>query len=92
MKEKIERLSKGIFEYEMPELLVSEKELYVYVEAGLKTSGAIRIKNGEGKRMKGVLYVTGKILRFEDANFVGAECELPYEADAAMLLPLRASQ
>ena len=86
MKEKIERLAKGTFEYEMPELLVSETELHVYVEEGMQTSGAIRVKNREGKRMKGVLYVTGKILTLEDTNFVGTECELPYSADARMLL------
>lgn len=87
MKEKIERLAKGIFEYEMPELLVSETDLHVYVEAGMQMTAAIRVKNSEGKRMKGVLYVTGKILVLEDANFVGTECELPYSVDAKMLLP-----
>lgn len=87
MKEKIERLAKGIFEYEMPELLVSETDLHVYVEAGMKKNGAIRVKNREGKRMKGVLYVTGKLLMLEDTNFVGTECELPYSVDAGMLLP-----
>ena len=87
MKEKIERLAKGIFEYEMPELLVSETELHVYVEAGLQTFGSIRLKNSDGKRMKGVIYVTGKLLVFEDADFVGVECELPYHTDAKKLLP-----
>ncbi len=87
MKEKIERLAKGIFEYEMPELLVSETDLHVYVEAGMRKTGAICVKNREGKRMKGVLYVTGKILVLEDTNFVGTECELPYSVDAKMLLP-----
>ena len=87
MKEKIERLAKGIFEYDMPELLVSERELHVYVEAGLKTEGKVCIKNSAAKRMKGVLYVTGKLLELDDMKFVGVECEIGYRVDAAMLLP-----
>jgi len=86
VKEKIERLAKGTFEYEMPELLVSDRELHVYVEAGMETAGAVYVKNREEKRMKGVLYVTGKILVLEEEHFVGTECALTYSVDAAMLL------
>ncbi len=85
MKEKIERLSKGIFEYEMPELLVSESELNIAVEAGIRQEGSIRITNSEGKRMKGVLYVTGKILALGRTDFIGAECEIEYNVDASTL-------
>ncbi|MBP3579096.1 MAG: hypothetical protein J6K15_13385 [Lachnospiraceae bacterium] len=85
MKEKIERLSKGIFEYEMPELIVSETELNIDVEEGIRKSGSIRITNDAGKRMKGVLYVTGKILMLGKTDFIGAECELEYEVDATSL-------
>ena len=85
MKEKIERLSKGIFEYEMPELLVSESELNIVVEAGIKRDGSITIRNSAGQRMKGVLYVTGKILVLSRMDFIGTECEVEYEVDASIL-------
>ncbi len=85
MKEKIERLSKGIFEYEMPELIVSETELQVVVEAGIRKEGSIRIKNATGQRMKGVLYVTGKTLELKKNDFFGAECEIEYDVDASTL-------
>lgn len=85
MKEKIERLSKGIFEYEMPELLVSETELNIVVEAGIRKEGSIRITNDAGKKMKGVLYVTGKILVLGKADFIGTDCEVEYEVDASTL-------
>ena len=85
MKEKIERLSKGIFEYEMPILLVSEKELDIVVEAGIRTEGSIRIANSAGQRMKGVLYVTGKILSLSRTDFIGANCEVEYDVDASTL-------
>ena len=85
MKEKIERLSKGIFEYEMPELIVSESELNIVVEAGMRKEGSIRITNDAGKRMKGVLYVTGKILVLGKTDFIGAECRVEYDVDASTL-------
>lgn len=85
MKEKIERLSKGIFEYEMPELMVSESELDIVVEAGIRKEGSIRIANEAGQRMKGVLYVTGKILELSRTDFIGVECEVEYEVDASTL-------
>ncbi|MBR6642682.1 MAG: hypothetical protein IKL28_03365 [Lachnospiraceae bacterium] len=85
MKEKIERLSKGIFEYEMPELLVSESRLDIVVEAGIRKEGSIRISNSAGQRMKGVLYVTGKILSLSRTDFIGAECEVEYDVDASTL-------
>jgi len=85
VKEKIERLSKGIFEYEMPELIVSETELDIVVEAGIRKTGSIRITNEADKRMKGVLYVTGKILVLGRTDFIGAECELEYDVDASTL-------
>ena len=34
MKEKIQLLSRGVFEYETPEIEVSEKEIALEVEAG----------------------------------------------------------
>lgn len=85
MKEKIERLSKGIFEYEMPELIVSESELNILVEAGIRKEGSIRITNEAGQRMKGVLYVTGKILCLRRNDFIGADCEVEYDVDASTL-------
>ncbi len=87
MKEKIERLSKGIFEYEMPELIVSESELDITVEAGIQKEGIIRITNETGQRMKGVLYVTGKILTLGRMDFIGTECEVQYRVDASTLRP-----
>jgi len=85
VKEKIERLSKGIFEYEMPELIVSEAELDIVVEAGRRKEGSITIVNNAGKRMKGVLYVTGKILVLGRNDFIGSECEVDYDVDASTL-------
>ena len=85
MKEKIERLSKGIFEYEMPKLLVSEKELHIIVEKGIPREGSIHISNIAGQRMKGVIYVTGKVLKLNRTDFIDTECEVEYTVNASAL-------
>ena len=85
MKEKIERLSKGIFEYEMPKLLVSEEEIDIIVEKGIQREGSIRISNSAGQRMKGVLYVTGKILNLNRTDFIDTECEVEYQVNTSVL-------
>ncbi len=85
MKEKIDRLSKGIFEYEMPNLLVSEEELVLKVNAGGRLQGNICISNSAAAKMKGILYVTGRVLTLETDRFVGTECTISYTVDAALL-------
>ena len=49
MKEKIQLLSRGVFEYENPEIEVSEKEIALEVEAGSHYSGTIQL-NSKGMR------------------------------------------
>lgn len=85
MREKIDRLSKGIFEYEMPNLLVSEEELILTVNAGSRLQGNIHISNSAAAKMKGILYVMGRILTLEADRFIGTECMLSYTVDAAFL-------
>ena len=87
MKEKIEKLSKGIFEYEMPKLIVSETEIDLTLESGVRREGTLRITNETGQRMKGILYVSGSVLIPEKMDFIGAECKIPYTIDASELLP-----
>ncbi|MGN0506349.1 MAG: DUF5717 family protein [Lachnospiraceae bacterium] len=85
MKEKIDRLSKGIFEYEMPKLIVSTEVLELTVDAGTQTQGSIRISNSAATKMKGVLYVTGRVLTLLNNKFIGVDCEIPYTVDATFM-------
>lgn len=86
MKEKIERLSKGIFEYEMQRLQLSQTEICAFVEAGSKKQGSFFVKTKTKQKIKALLYVTGKILSLNRHDFVAAECEVKYEIDATALL------
>lgn len=43
MKEKIQLLSRGVFEYENPNIEISEKEIELEVEFGSRYTGAIQL-------------------------------------------------
>ncbi len=82
MKDKIERLAKGIFEYEQPELLLSEEMLSISVSAGEVFCGKISVCNREMTLMKGVLYSSCELLVLNETQFVGRENEITYTVHA----------
>ena len=66
MKDKVERLAKGMFEYELPEVLVSEEALSVEVSAGETFCGKFSVHNRDLRVMKGVLYSSDEMLVLEE--------------------------
>lgn len=85
MKEKIERFSKGDFEYELPFICLSEDEIRISLEAGKKAEGSIIISNSAGRVMKGVAYSSNKLMHMEEDSFHGAENILRYQFNASFL-------
>ena len=53
MKEKIKQLAEGIFEYEAPFLVLSEKELIITVDAGGCYTGSLTVENSLGTMVQG---------------------------------------
>ena len=51
MKEKITQLSKEIFEYELPKIILSEEKIEFEVESGKEYRGSITIKNNKNAVM-----------------------------------------
>ena len=84
MKEKIEQLSKGIFVYRAPALILPEK-IEVSVETGKEFRGSLLIRNEENTRMKGVLYSSSRWFMIEDDKFIGSAAEIHYHVNAAYL-------
>lgn len=78
MKDKVERLAKGLFEYEQPELLLSEETLSVSVVAGGVFCGKFSVYNRARRTMKGVLYSSDELLVLQETGFIGAENEITY--------------
>ncbi len=78
LKEKVERLSKGLFEYETPSILLSEDELIITAEAGKTYSGSFTIKNNKNTPVKGVLYSSSKLLKPEQDRFAESCNVIPF--------------
>ncbi len=78
MKEKIEQLAKGIFEYELPNILLSEEKIDITIETGSTYQGSFSIRNSENSRMKGVLYSSSRLLCLEIDKFVGEMVSIRY--------------
>lgn len=78
MKEKITQLSKGIFEYELPQIVLSEEKIEFEVESGKEYRGSIVIKNSKNTEMKGLIYSSVHFLHIENTSFVGKENKISY--------------
>ncbi|MBQ8798802.1 MAG: hypothetical protein IJZ55_04465 [Lachnospiraceae bacterium] len=87
MKDKVERLAKGVFEYEQPALLVSEETLSVEVSAGEVFCGVFSVRNRERRVMKGVLYSSDEMMVLKEHQFVGTENEISYEVHGEYAVP-----
>ena len=78
MKEKITQLAKGIFEYELPEVLLSEEVLNLQIEAGKDYYGSFTVKNNKKNSLKGVIYSSSYLMEIKTASFVGEDNEIEY--------------
>ena len=87
MKQKIEQLARGIFEYQLPEILLSEERLQIAAVAGDRYRGSFIVKNSKGSRMKGVLYSSSRLFVLSEDKFVGEEITVHYSFAAECLEP-----
>lgn len=78
MKEKITQLSKGIFEYELPQIILSEERIEFEVESGKEYRGSIVIKNSHNTEMKGLIYSSVHFFHIQTTSFVGKENKISY--------------
>lgn len=85
MKEKIERFSKGDFEYELPFICLSEDEIVISAEAGKKIEGSFTISNNIGRDMKGVVYSSSRLMNLREESFQGIDNTIHYEFNATFL-------
>lgn len=85
MKEKIEQLAKGKFEYQMPGLCIEPEKLDIKISAGKAYRGNIRLTNRTDRRMKGVVFADNLLLHLEREQFVGEEANIPFVFQAEHL-------
>ncbi len=92
MKEKVERLAKGVFEYETPGILLSEEELLITVDAGKVYSGSFTIKNSKNTPIKGILYSSSELFRLEQESFTEKENVIHYSFYGDNMNPLESAK
>ncbi|MGB8453012.1 MAG: DUF5717 family protein [Anaerocolumna sp.] len=92
MKDKVERLAKGVFEYETPGILLSEEELFITVDAGKIYSGSFTIKNNKNTPIKGILYSSSELFRLEQNKFTERETVIHYSFYGNNMNPLETAK
>lgn len=73
VKEKIRQLSREIFEYELPKIILSKEKLQFEVETDHVYQDSFVVSNSENRSMKGILYSSNPLMQLEDTSFVGKE-------------------
>jgi hypothetical protein len=87
LKEKIERLSKGKFEYQLPFICLSEEEINIMVEAGKIQEGSFILSSNNKSSINGTVYSSNRLMHLTEPSFCGAENTIPYWFDATGLKP-----
>lgn len=81
LQEKIEKLSRCKFDYEIPDILLSVEEIKLNLEEGTEYTGAFTITNSKHTDMKGIVYSSGERITFFDNQFNGEKNEIRYKID-----------
>ena len=74
----IEQYVKGNINLDLPEIILSETEILVSVEAGKSYSGTITITNDKKQQMKGVVFSSNRHIKIDEEQFIGESVTLNY--------------
>ena len=81
MKDTINRLARGVFEYEPPVIEVSEVNIEEFIGINSIYCGELRIKSVDGQSIKGIVSTTNHAVSMEKATFVGVDNVVSYKVD-----------
>ena len=87
MKEKINSLAKGIFEYQAPAMVITPENLHFSVEAGEIYQGSFVVSNDKKRTMKGVVCSDCHNLVIRNEDFYGEENEISFIFRGTYLTP-----
>ncbi|MCR5610199.1 MAG: DUF5717 family protein [Lachnospiraceae bacterium] len=79
MKDKLDEINRGKFEYQLPEIIVSEEIIDKSVGYGESYSGSFTISNDKNRVMKGIVYSSHEKVRIKEASFVGKISTIEFE-------------
>ncbi|QNM04768.1 DUF5717 family protein [Qiania dongpingensis] len=83
MKERINRLAKGLIEYDEVQVSFSAAQIEEAVVLDDKKRGEFHVICEVGKAVKGLVYSTNQKVSLLSENFMGKDCRIIYEIDAS---------
>ena len=85
MKQRIEQLANGKFEYETVAPKLSVSEITLSVKSGEQPRGHFEIESGSSRRIRGFLYSSNPRMSFDPPRFQGVHSRIAYQADMSGL-------
>ncbi|MCD8083471.1 MAG: DUF5717 family protein, partial [Clostridiales bacterium] len=85
MRERINRLAKGIVDVEHPEVVVSPESVEGTIPAGEVTIGKLSVTDSRNRFIKGLAYSTNMRVRVHNESFGGNRNHITYEVDGRYL-------
>lgn len=85
MKAIIEHYAKGEFQLERPEVEISEQYLKLNIECGTIYEGKFHVESTNDIPIRGMVYDSRYLLKFENHNFVNRKFDVCYTFDATCL-------
>ena len=85
MKAIIEQYAKGQFKVDRPEVYISETSFRLNIEAGTVYEGSFTVESMNRFPIKGMVYDSRYLLRFEDHSFISRNFTVKYSFDATCL-------
>ncbi|MDE6850971.1 MAG: hypothetical protein K2J67_00575 [Lachnospiraceae bacterium] len=83
MRDKINQLADGLFEYKQPEVVVRPEELKLEIDAGSSRQGSFEVSDIRKHMMKGEVTTDSPYLTILESEFHGLENEITYVFDAS---------
>ncbi|MBR0146445.1 MAG: hypothetical protein IJM25_07285 [Eubacterium sp.] len=85
MKAIVEQYAKGEFRIDRPDVQISKQNFKLNIEAGTVYEGAFTVESRNRFPIKGMVYDSRYLLRFENHSFISRRFEVRYSFDATCL-------
>ncbi len=85
MKAIVEQYAKGGFRIDRPDVYISKQNFKLSIEAGTVYLGAFQVESRNRHPIKGMVYDSRYLLRFENHSFISRKFEVRYSFDATCL-------
>mgnify|MGYP007070067830 CR=1 FL=1 len=79
MKKRIDELVRETYSFDAPEIICSLQRIDKALEAGREYSETIRVKAGDGTRLRGYVHADSKRIKFEDTGIGNGSIHVKFD-------------